>query len=162
MRDKWLTASDEQLIRECRLDFHKASGNGGQKVNKTSSAVRLTHTPSGITVTSAESRSQHENRRYALKNLRMKIALTVRKTADPDFRIGDPATSMSNASYPLFAAKILDVLFSRGCDLKETALMLDISATRLTKLLYRDPALWTEACNLRKAHGLPPLRTPER
>lgn len=162
MRDEWLTASDEQLIRECRLDFHKASGNGGQKVNKTSSAVRLIHAPSGITAASAESRSQHENRRCALKALRMKIAQTIRKTADPEFRVGDPATSMSNASYPLFAAKILDTFLAHGCELKDTAMMLNISATRLSKLLYRDPALWTEACDLRKTRGLPPLRTPER
>ena len=73
MRNDWLAASDELLLRECRLEFRKASGNGGQKVNKTSSAVRLSHEPSGLVVTSAESRSQHENRRHALKALRMNI-----------------------------------------------------------------------------------------
>lgn len=162
MRNEWLTASDDQLVRDCRLDFHKASGNGGQKVNKTSSAVRLTHAPSGVTVSSAESRSQHENRRYALKALRMKIALSIRDGADPEFRIGDPVTSMHNSAYPLFAAKLLDTFLAHNCDLKETAMMLDVSATKLAKILHRDPALWIEANNLRKTRALPPLRSPER
>ena len=103
MRNDWLAASDELLLRECRLEFRKASGNGGQKVNKTSSAVRLSHEPSGLVVTSAESRSQHENRRHALKALRMKIALSFRLPPDPGFRIGEPATSLHNPAYPLWA-----------------------------------------------------------
>ena len=162
MRNDWLAAADEALVRDCTLDFHKASGNGGQKVNKTSSAVRLTHAPSGVTVSCAESRSQHENRRLALKMLRMKIAFTIRSEADPAFRIGEPVTSVKNDAYPLFAAKLLDAFSAHGCDLKETALMLNVSASKLTKILYRDPALWIEANNMRNAHALPPLRPPQR
>ncbi len=162
MRNEWLTASDDQLVRDCRLDFHKAAGNGGQKVNKTSSAVRLTHAPSGVTVSCAESRSQHENRHLALKMLRMKIALTIRCEADTEFRIGEVVTSMNNAAYPLFAAKILDTFTAHSCDLKETAMMLNISATKLAKILFRDSALWIEANNMRKTRDLPPLRSPEK
>ena len=162
MRDEWLSASDELLLRDCRLDFHKASGNGGQKVNKTSSAVRLIHAPSGLSVSSAESRSQHENRRLALGLLRMKIALTFRADPDPDFRIGEPPVSMRNAGYPLFAAKLLDAFLFHGCDPKAGAAALGISTTKLIKLLYRDPALWTEARTLRTRNNLPPLRSPER
>ena len=158
MRGEWLHASDEILLRDCRLDFHKASGNGGQKVNKTSSAVRLIHVPSGVTVSSAESRSQHENRRHALKALRMKIALTIRETPDPAFRIGDPATSMHNDSYPLFAAGLLDLFAASGADLKTAGETAGISASRFAKLLWRDPALWTEANRMRAAHNLPPLK----
>ena len=162
MRDSWLAAPDDLLLRDCRMDFHKASGNGGQKVNKTSSAVRLTHLPSGITVRSAESRSQHENRRHALALLRMKMALTLREEPDGSFRIGNPPVSMRNEAYPLFIARLLDVFVCRGCDPKSSAEELGVSTTKLIKLLYRDPTVWTGAQTLRTQRELPPLRAPER
>jgi peptide chain release factor 2 len=66
--------SDEDLLRECEVDTFRSSGPGGQHVNKTESAVRLTHLPSGIVVTSQQERSQHRNKALCLKKLRQKIA----------------------------------------------------------------------------------------
>ncbi|MEK6239180.1 MAG: peptide chain release factor 2 [Planctomycetales bacterium] len=57
-----------------REDVYKASGAGGQHVNKTSSAIRLTHHESGIVVTCQNERSQHKNRATALKMLRAQLA----------------------------------------------------------------------------------------
>lgn len=58
---------------ELQWDFHRAGGHGGQNVNKVSSAVRLTHTPSGIVVTCSNERDQFQNRQVALSMLRAKL-----------------------------------------------------------------------------------------
>lgn len=64
------TADDDTLLAECRIETFRAGGPGGQHQNTTDSGVRLTHLPTGISVTARESRSQHRNKRMALARLR--------------------------------------------------------------------------------------------
>jgi protein subunit release factor A len=65
--------TDDSLERECDLEFFVGGGPGGQHRNKTASAVRLRHRPTGIVVVASERRSQHENRAVALERLRAKL-----------------------------------------------------------------------------------------
>lgn len=68
-----LPASDEELLAECRVDTFRSSGSGGQHVNVTDSAVRLTHLPTGIVVTSQKGRSQLVNKGDCLEKLRNEV-----------------------------------------------------------------------------------------
>ena len=73
--------NDDEILAECAVETFRAGGPGGQHQNKTESAVRLTHQPTGIVVTARESRSQHRNRQRALARLR--TALEAREHKPP-------------------------------------------------------------------------------
>ena len=69
-----LPESDADLLRECEVETFRSSGPGGQHVNKTETAVRLRHLPSGIVVTCREERSQHRNKMNCLRKLREEVS----------------------------------------------------------------------------------------
>src|ERR1051325_5146382 len=83
-RTDWSSLNDAQLLAQCEVDTYRASGPGGQKRNKTSSAVRIRHLPSELLVIAEESRSQHENRAKALRRLRQAFYLRLREPFNAD------------------------------------------------------------------------------
>jgi peptide chain release factor 2 len=69
---------------DLRVDFYRASGPGGQHVNKVSSAVRITHEPSGIVVQCQNERSQHKNRAQAMRILKAKLYVLEQQKRDAE------------------------------------------------------------------------------
>lgn len=65
--------TDSDLLAECDVETFRSGGPGGQHANKVESAVRLTHRPTGETVTRRDTRSQHRNKKLALEELRRRL-----------------------------------------------------------------------------------------
>jgi hypothetical protein len=173
-RADWTGLSDEQLLAQCEVDTYRASGPGGQKRNKTSSAVRLRHPPSGLIVIAEESRSQHENRARALRRLRRALYLNVREEVPAGGPGGGPSLPEGLAGarngggrlhlgrkdpryWPAVGA-VLDVLAAAGGRLSEAAALLGTSTANLGDFLRTEDKVWEQANRLRARFGHRPLR----
>ena len=161
----YLALDDAALLDQCHLHIHRASGPGGQKRNKTSSAIRLRHTPTELMVVATESRSQHENKRRALRRLRMAIALNARRPFDPatdspSHRLRDCVAKDGrlvcgprDERYPPVVRDLLDIFCALEARTAETARALNISTAHLTAFLRKDPKLLARANQLRTNFG---------
>jgi len=142
-RNAYLAAEDDILIRDCELIMQKGTGNGGQKINKTSSAVRLRHRPTGIAVSANEERSQSRNRHIALRKLRYEIALQIRGDAPAGPFSPLPSPSPSNhARLILWTASLFDHLAESDYDLAKTAAQCGVSASQLERAMRKYPQVW--------------------
>ena len=137
-RDEILMLDDAALSRIVKLEFSRGSGNGGQKRNKTSTAVRVVLDEYGVSASDCSERSQHRNRAEALRKLRMNLALKVRCAPLPPPRSRVATTA---PEYPLYAARLLDNLADCGGDYRLAAEKWGVSPTSLLKNVGRDPAL---------------------
>ena len=162
-----LDFDDAALLAECEVHTYRASGPGGQKRNKTSSAVRLHHGPSGLIAKAVESRSQHENKARALRRLREHLAIHVRLPLPSEIHWPDNVQivdgrlklAAKNPSTHHVLGLVLDALHASGGKLADAAACLGITSSSLTRFLSEHRAAWAEANRIRQEAGLPPLRT---
>ena len=159
--------SDEKLLAECRFEAFVGSGPGGQKRHKTNAAVRFTHVPSGISAVASESRSQRENRIHALRRLRHKLAMEIRREVEDPVNYSPPGwfgeypglhINSKNPRYPVAVAEVLDVLKAMQWSVGRAAVLLGATTSALTRFLHDDPALWTKVNQTRGGLGMKPLR----
>lgn len=171
MRQHWTSLSDEQLLRQCAVDTYRASGPGGQKRNKTDSAVRLRHLPSGLQAIAEESRSQHENKQRALRRLRQRFYLDLREPFPPadagslallqQIRQHQLKLGQRDARYWPTVALVLDALAAHRAQLAATANSLGVSTGQLVRFLADHQKTWERANQLRRQFGLHPLVVPD-
>jgi hypothetical protein len=154
-RNHWLALSDDQLIQQCSVDAYRASGPGGQKRNKTSSAIRLRHQSTGLIVIAEESRSQHENRTRAVRRLRRELALQVR---DPwTMARTDLSLGRKDRQFWPAVALVLDALDAHCGRVKDTAGALEATTAQLVAFFRIEARLWQRANEIRRSHGQKPL-----
>ena len=171
-REALLLATDAALLAQCEVDRYRASGPGGQHRNKTESAVRIRHLPTGVSAIAEESRSQAENKAIALRRLRAQLALRHREPValEPFVPSARLAALVAGGAAPLgektrqtpefwvAMGELLDVFLADGCEVRATAERLGIGSAALSKLLLRDEAVARLVNEERGQRGLRPMR----
>jgi len=173
----YLAMDDAALLAQCDVHVYKASGPGGQHRNKVSSAVRVRHRATQITAHGDETRSQHENKRLAIRRLRMNIALQLRRPisretselppvvaecifrprkAGPDAR-QRLQVGRKDRRFWATAAFLLDVLEAFEGGLADAAAYVGITTSNFISTLKSDRHLYAAAQTLRKRHGRRPI-----
>jgi hypothetical protein len=169
--DAILAQDEEHFLRHCKVEFYKSGGPGGQKRNKTSSAAKITHVPTGIEAHSNDFRSQAENRARSLHRLRFRIAAELRTRIDimsyepPAWlRAYTPGTpdaprrihvNPKNVDFARVAAHVLDVINGVDGNVPRAAALLGVSSSSLAKWLRLERTIYDAYAGIRRANGLP-------
>jgi len=158
---------DDALLKQCQVSTGRAGGPGGQHRNKVETAVILTHTASGVSAQASERRSQVENKRVALKRLRLNLAVEHRCATRTPTGLAEIASELwqrrrqgqklpcnpENKDFPALLAEAMDVLFDSGWDPRKAGIRLGVSSTQLVKLCKNEPRAMAAINEARKAGG---------
>jgi hypothetical protein len=155
---------DDAVRRHCRWEVFRGPGPGGQKRNKTSSAVRVTHGPSGLSALAGESRSQARNRAKALERLKHRMAVELRRPVKLDgfqpppwLANGSAKLDRQKENYLAALGLVLDVVAAAGGSVSDAARHLGVSTANLVDFLQRDEQALSYVNRLRVSAGLRPL-----
>ncbi len=180
--------SDEHLLGQCRVGTGRSGGPGGQNRNKVETLIELTHLPTGVESHAGERRSQMENKRMALRRLRLALAVRVRVGvpegpvgsdlwksrrvhAPKNATAGSPPKSKwegggegmiqvnpDHHDYPALLAEAMDVLAAAGWDPRPASLRLNCSPSQLLKLIREFHPAIEQVNKARAERGLGSLR----
>ena len=141
-RNNLVLLEENEFLKHCVCDFYKARGPGGQKKNKTESAVRLTLKNLPIAATAAEDRKQSINRSKAVKRLKLQIAFECRLPAEK--WQGQLDMNPANKLYPHFCAVLFDHFHENDWQMSTVANKYAISTNKLVKIIGKNDTLWQE------------------
>ena len=158
----------DRLLRDCQLAPTRRTGPGGQRRNKVETAIVITHQPTGVTAEASERRSQAENRRVAIRRLRMKLARGSRcthETPPPPSELWRQRrrgraiqVSATHDDFAALLSESLDVLHHFEHRTSDAAEHLGLSTSQLIGLFRKDPET-IQSINRHRQHlGLKPLR----
>jgi hypothetical protein len=160
---------EEQLLKQCEVTFGRHSGPGGQHRNKVETSVRIVHGPTGVEAHATERRKQSENRRSAVRRLRLRLATQVRTYGSRRWfepselwesrRQGKQISiNPKHPDYPALLAEALDVIVRKKFDVAGAAGMLGLSMSQLAKLIRHDKQAFSLVNDGRTKRGLPALK----
>lgn len=163
------TIPEEELLRDCAIEFGRVAGPGGQNRNKVETAVYIVHRPTDVDTHATERRSQAQNRHVAIFRLRLKLAVRVRTWTNRDRhepselwrsrRQGEKLpVNPEHEHYPALLAEALDLIVARGYDIAGAAGLLGVTMSQLARLIRHQKHAFTMVNEGRERRGLPRLR----
>jgi len=159
----------DELLKQCTISRDRSRGPGGQHRSKNETAVEITHDPTGLQAQSSNSRSQEENRKRALRQLRVRLAVRHRDFVPvPGYRKSDLlnsrihkgrlAVNPKHPDYPAVLAEVMDLLYELNGEVRKASEFLDLSSSQIIKFVKTEPEAFAQLNAYRRAKSKRPLK----